>query len=51
VLPDPASLDPAALVLMAGAAAALLRFRIGLLPTLAGTAIAGALWHGLGASL
>jgi chromate transporter len=51
VLPDPASLDPAALVLMAGAAAALLRFRIGLLPTLAGTALVGALWHGLGAAL
>jgi len=47
VLPDPASLDPVALGLMAAAAVALLRFRAGLLPTLAATAAAGALWRAL----
>jgi chromate transporter len=47
VLPEPATLDPAALLLTLAAAAALLRFHVGLLPTLAATAAAGALWHAL----
>lgn len=41
LLPDPASLDPLALVLAAAAMLALLRFNAGLLPTLAGCALAG----------
>jgi chromate transporter len=51
VLPEPASLDPAALLLMIAAALALLRFRVGLLPTLAVTSVAGALWHALSSML
>ena len=51
VLPQPASLDPAALLLTIAAALALLRFRVGLLPTLAVTAVAGALWHALSSML
>jgi chromate transporter len=41
LLPDPASIDPFALVLAAGSMLALLRFHAGLLPTLAGCALAG----------
>jgi len=41
-LPVPSSLDPAALLLAGAAAIALLRFRWGVLPVLAGCAIAGA---------
>ena len=51
VLPQPPSLDPAALLLTIAAALALLRFRVGLLPTLAATAAAGALWHALSSTL
>jgi len=51
VLPQPPSLDPAALLLTIAAALALLRFRAGLLPTLAATAAAGALWHALSSTL
>jgi chromate transporter len=41
-LPVPASLDPPALLLAGAAAIALLRFRWGVLPVLAGCAVAGA---------
>ncbi|HLB80247.1 MAG TPA: chromate efflux transporter [Dongiaceae bacterium] len=40
--PDPASLDVAALLLALGALVAMFRFRVGMLPTLAGSAAAGA---------
>jgi len=46
-VPVPASLDPAAAVLAAGAALALFRFRLGALPVLAAAALAGAMWVAL----
>jgi chromate transporter len=43
--PDIATLDPAALVLCAGALVAVLRLRIGMLPTLAACAASGLAWR------
>lgn len=45
VLPDPRSLDPVALVLAAAAMIAMFRFKLGMLPTLAGAALAGLAWR------
>jgi chromate transporter len=45
LVPDPASVDPAALVLCMGALLAMLRFRVGMLPTLAACAILGLAWR------
>jgi chromate transporter len=45
LVPAPASLDPAALVLAAAALVAMLRLRTGMLPTLAASALAGAAWR------
>jgi chromate transporter len=42
LVPDPGSVDPAALALTAGALVAMLRFRVGMLPTLAASAVLGA---------
>ena len=39
--PDPASLDPAALVLALGALVAVFRFKLGMIPTLLGCALLG----------
>jgi chromate transporter len=44
-VPDPAALDPAALVLAAGAFLALFRFKLGMLPTLAASAALGLAYH------
>ncbi len=44
LVPDPGTLDIVALGLTAGSALALLRFHIGMLPTLAGSALLGMLW-------
>jgi chromate transporter len=46
-LPDPASLDPLALALAAAALVALFGLRLGMVATLAASALAGALLHGL----
>lgn len=43
-LPDPASLDPAALLIAVAAGVALLRFHVGLLTVLGCSALAGAAW-------
>jgi chromate transporter len=45
LVPDPASVDPTALVLCTGALAAMLRFGVGMLPTLAVCAILGLAWR------
>jgi chromate transporter len=45
LVPDPATLDLAALLIAVAAAWALLRTRAGLLPTLAAAVLAGLLWH------
>lgn len=45
LLPDPASLDAWALAISAAAMLAMLRFRVGILPTLAGASLAGILLH------
>ena len=45
LLPDPASLDPVALLLALAALVALLRFRVGMLPVLAGAALCGLIWR------
>ncbi|TNE90582.1 MAG: chromate efflux transporter [Deltaproteobacteria bacterium] len=42
--PDVATLDPAALLIAAAAMVAMLRFHIGMLPTLGASALAGVLW-------
>jgi chromate transporter len=42
LVPDPGSVDPAALALAAAALVAMLRFRVGMLPTLAASALLGA---------
>jgi chromate transporter len=44
LVPDPASLDPVALALAAAALVALLRLHIGMIPVLAGAALAGLAW-------
>ena len=41
LIPDARSLDPAALVLAVAALIAMLRLRVGMLPTLAASALAG----------
>ena len=46
-LPVLASLDPAALLLSLAAAVAIFRFRLGLVPVLAGSALAGLAWQTL----
>jgi chromate transporter len=48
LVPSPASLDPASLAIAAAALLAMLRFEVGMLPTLAASAAAGALWRLLG---
>jgi chromate transporter len=45
LVPDPASLDPASLAIAVGALVALLRLRVGMLPTLGASALAGAAWR------
>jgi chromate transporter len=45
LVPDGATLDPAALTLALAAAVATFRFHAPMLATLAGSAAAGALWH------
>jgi chromate transporter len=45
LVPDPASLDPVALVLALAALVALLRFHVGMIPVLAGAAICGLVWR------
>ena len=44
-VPDPASLDWAALTLSVAAIAAMLRFKVGMIPTLAAAAALGAIYH------
>ena len=44
LVPDPASLDPVALALAAASLVALLRLHIGMVPVLAGAALAGLAW-------
>jgi chromate transporter len=44
LVPDAQSLEPAALGLAGAALVAMLRFRVGMLPTLAASALAGAAW-------
>jgi chromate transporter len=44
-VPDPASLDPMAAALAVAAALAMLRFHLGMIPTLAAAALAGVLWR------
>jgi chromate transporter len=46
-VPDPGTLDPAALLLSAATLVALFRFRLGMLPTLGLAALAGLLWRTL----
>jgi chromate transporter len=48
LVPSPASLDPASLAIAAAALVAMLRFRVGVLPTLAASAAVGALWRLVG---
>lgn len=48
-VPVPSSLDPWALVLSAAAALAVLRFKVGVIPVLIASALAGAAVHLLGA--
>jgi chromate transporter len=43
--PDPASLDPVALLLALAALLALLRFHIGMIPVLGGAALCGLIWR------
>jgi chromate transporter len=45
LVPDPASVAPASLAISAGALFALLGLRIGMLPTLGASALAGAAWR------
>jgi chromate transporter len=45
LLPDPASLDPVALLLALAALVALLRFRLGMIQVLAGAAALGLIWR------
>jgi chromate transporter len=45
LLPDPASLDPVALLLALAALLALLRFRLGMIQVLAGAALLGLVWR------
>jgi chromate transporter len=45
LVPDAATLDPVALILAVAALVALLRFRIGMLPVLAGAALCGLVWR------
>jgi chromate transporter len=45
LVPDLASLDLAAAVLAVGAMIALLRFKVGMLPTLGASALLGLVWH------
>jgi chromate transporter len=44
LVPDPASLDPVALILALAALVALLRFHIGMISVLAGAAFCGLIW-------
>jgi chromate transporter len=44
-VPELASIDWAALVLAVAALVAMFRFKIGMIPTLAGAALVGAVWH------
>ena len=44
-IPDPASLDPVSLVLALAAAVAMLRFHMGMLPTLAACGTVGVMWR------
>lgn len=44
LVPDLRTLDPGAAVIAVGACIAMLRYRVGMLPTLAGGVVAGALW-------
>jgi chromate transporter len=44
-VPELASVQPFALLLAIGAALALLRFKLGLIPTLAGSAVLGVVWY------
>jgi chromate transporter len=44
-VPELASLDAAALALSAASVVAMLRLKIGMIPTLAGAAVLGAVWH------
>ena len=46
--PVPTSLDVWSLILALGAAIAIFRFKVGMIPTLAGSCAAGAALHGLG---
>jgi len=48
LVPDPSTIDPAAAVIAAGALVALLRFKVGMLPTLGAGVVLGAAWHALG---
>jgi chromate transporter len=48
LVPAPTSLRPAALALAVAALLAMLRFRVGMLPTLAASALAGAAWRHAG---
>jgi chromate transporter len=45
LVPDIHSLDPVAVLLAIGAAIAMLRLQLGLLPTLASSALLGAIWR------
>ncbi len=45
LLPEPASLDPVAMILALAALIALLRLRVGMLPVLAGAALCGLAWR------